>query len=139
MLFVLESIPQKNRGLLGGLLWAMTGVGMVLGSFAATMVNENSAYDWAWRIPFLLGIVTGGIAYFLRRNTPESTLFEKAKRNHTLAKFPLWLGIVKYKREMLVISCLYVLSAMITYLIFIFMPTYAANIFRYAVSDYQFN
>jgi MHS family proline/betaine transporter-like MFS transporter len=128
VLFVLESLPSKHRGFWGGLLWSMTGVGMLLGSSAALIVTHYSQNPWAWRIPFLLGILTGIVAYFLRKRVPESVMFENALENNTLTPFPLWEGIRKYKHEMLTIMGLYVLSAMITYLIFIFMPGYAANI-----------
>ena len=128
VLFALESLPSRHKGFWGGLLWSMTGVGMLLGSFAAVLVTHYSDYPWLWRVPFLLGILTGLVVYFLRKRIPESAMFEQAARTNALSKFPLWEGMIKYKREMITIIGLYVLSAMITYLIFIFMPSYVANI-----------
>ncbi|HEX4045608.1 MAG TPA: MFS transporter, partial [Gammaproteobacteria bacterium] len=109
ILFALESAPTaRYRGLLGGLLWAVVGAGMLCGSFAATLVAQSEA-DWAWRVPFLAGILTGLIGYFVRARTVESLDFLRAIREKTLAKFPLWQGIVQYKKAMLAMIAFYCL------------------------------
>lgn len=128
ILFTLESVDERRRGFIGGLIWSMVGVGMLLGSLAATLVSYDVTHPWIWRVPFLLGIVTGLIGYFLRKYTIESAMFMKAAEEGKLKKFPLVEGIVKYKKEMGVTIGLYILSAMITYLIFVFMPSYAHTI-----------
>lgn len=127
VLFVLESVAAKQRGFMGALMWAMIAVGMLLGSLAATLV-QHSQLEWAWRIPCLLGILTGILGYFLRRYTAESMLFAEAMKEKKLVKFPLWESIKQFKREISIIIGLYSLSAMITYLVFIFMPGYASNV-----------
>lgn len=127
-LFVMETTSYRHRGFIGGLLWAVVGIGMLLGSFAAMIVTEYSQYTWAWRIPFIFGLFTGLIGYFVRKHTPESVLFEQALEKGTLAKYPLFEGVVTYKIELLRIMGIYVLSAMITYLIYVFMPTYVVSV-----------
>lgn len=128
MLFILEAENYKSRGFIGGLLWAVVSVGMLGGSAAATVAIHFSHYDWIWRIPFLLGIITGLLAYFMRKHTPETSMFQDALDKATLVKAPLYTTIVRHKIAMLRIIGIYTLSAMLTYLIFIFMPTYAANL-----------
>jgi MHS family proline/betaine transporter-like MFS transporter len=127
-LFVMETTSYRHRGLIGALLWAVVGIGMILGSFAAMMVTEYAQYTWAWRVPFILGLFTGLIGYFVRKRTPESVLFEQVLEKGILAQYPLFKGVVEYKIELLRIMGIYVLSAMITYLIYVFMPTYVANV-----------
>jgi MHS family proline/betaine transporter-like MFS transporter len=128
VLFVLESVEEKRRGFMGALIWSMVGIGMLLGSFAATIVAHYESVSWAWRVPFLLGILTGIIGYFLRRKTLESLQFADLIKSKAQKKYPLLIGLTKYKKAMLTIMGVYVLSAMITYLIFVFMPTYASSI-----------
>lgn len=128
VLCVLESIPQKNRGFISATVWAMTGIGMLLGSAVGSLAMQFSEVQYAWRFPFLLGIVTGIVGYFVRRRIPESTLFTAAQHNDTLHRFPLLNVIKDYRRELLITIGMYILSAMITYLIFVFMPTYAAQV-----------
>lgn len=129
VLFVVESWSTRYRGAITAVLWAMTGVGMLLGSAMGSCVMHYVAhFPEIWRVPFLLGIFTGIVGYFVRRNIPESTLFAAAKHANALVKFPLRLAMINYRYELFIIMSLYALSAMITYLIFVFMPTYAANI-----------
>lgn len=128
ILFVLESVQPERRGLMGGLIWGMVGIGMLLGSFAAFLVSHFYQYEWLWRVPFLIGLVTGVLGYFLRKYTAESALFAKASQEGKLNKYPLWEGLVKYRKEMAVVIGLFTLSAMISYLVFVFMPSYANTI-----------
>jgi MHS family proline/betaine transporter-like MFS transporter len=128
VLFVLESLPKKNHGLLSATLWSMTGVGMLLGSLFGSIAMQFSAATMAWRIPFLLGLMSGIIGYFMRQQLPESMLFQKAKSAGMLVKFPLRRIVTTFRRALFITIGLYMLSAMITYLIFVFMPSYAANI-----------
>jgi MHS family proline/betaine transporter-like MFS transporter len=128
VLFVMENNQYTHRGFIGGVLWGVVGIGMLLGSSAAMVVTRFSAYSWAWRIPFLLGIITGLIGYFVRKRTPESAYFKEALQQHTLVEFPLYYGIVHYKKEIVRIIGVYTLSAMITYIIFIFMPNYTTHV-----------
>ena len=135
LLFVIESGDYKNRGFLGASIWAVVGVGMLLGSFAASIAISYSHYSWSWRVPFLLGIITGIVGYFVRKRTPETILFQNAVQQGKLLKFPLYQGITEHKITLLRIIGIYALSAMITYLIFVFMPTYAANIIGLPLSS----
>jgi MHS family proline/betaine transporter-like MFS transporter len=128
VLFVVESYSSKNRGLISAALWSMTGMGMLLGSLVGTITLQFSHHEFIWRIPFLLGIFTGIIGYFLRQRMPESCLFQEAKNRSGLVRFPFLMAITHYRKELFIIVGLYILSAMITYLIFIFMPSYAANV-----------
>lgn len=128
ILFVLESVPSQRRGMMGALSWSMVGIGMLLGSFASTIVAQHADITWAWRVPFLLGLATGLIGYFLRKRTVESDLFKQAHQENRLTSYPLREAFTHYRKEIAIITGLYILSAMITYLIFIFMPSFAANI-----------
>lgn len=129
---LLELYPENYRGFLGSLMWAAVGIGMLLGSLVTsiTLHVTTSAflYTWGWRIPFLLGLLTGVIGYYVRQKIPESFLFYTAKTNQTLVRFPIRDVLIKHKRNIMVISGLYILSAMITYLLFVFMPTYATMV-----------
>jgi MHS family proline/betaine transporter-like MFS transporter len=134
-LFVLENNHYKYRGFIGGLLWAIVGVGLLLGSFAAMFVIQNSHYPWLWRVPFILGLLTGIVGYFVRKRTPEPALFQELIDQDTIVKFPLWDGVRAYKKEMLRVMGFFALSAMITYLVFVFMPTYATSVLHMPLAD----
>ncbi len=129
--FAIESTKSEKQGLATSIIWASSGVGILLSSaivFAITLtMTPFELSDWGWRLPFLLGSITGIIGYYLRRNTDESPQFERIKVNGNIAKFPLIQAVKKFKVEMLITARLYVLSAIITYLIFVYMPVYASK------------
>lgn len=137
VLFVVESYSHKHLGLISATLWSMTGIGMLLGSSIGTLTLQFPHHEFIWRIPFLLGIFTGIIGYFLRQRLPESFLFQQAENHQKLVRFPLLIAITTYRKELFIIIGLYILSAMITYLVFIFMPGYAANVIGMPLASCQ--
>ena len=79
--YLVETADPKRRGFAGS--WANLGsiVGMLLGSGAAaaltTVYGHQVVLDWAWRLPFLLGALLGGIGIFTTRHLPHSKHFKK--------------------------------------------------------------
>jgi MHS family proline/betaine transporter-like MFS transporter len=130
--FVMESTQSERSGFATSLIWASSGIGILLSSVVVTMttllVTHTEMLRWGWRLPFLLGSVTGLVGYYLRKNTAESSSFKKMQANKTIAKFPLLDAIKKFNSEILMTAGLYILSAIITYLIFVYMPVYASKI-----------
>lgn len=136
--FILESNPKKYRGALGALVWSAVGIGMLLGSFVAMLVlnmHADHLQQWGWRIPFMLGILAGLVGYYIRRNMPESVLFKRAEKSGQLLRSPLLTTLRQYKKQIAQVASLYVLSAMITYLIFVFMPAYASQHFGVSLAE----
>lgn len=73
--FLVESGEQSKRGFRG--CWSS--VGVKAGFLVAGIVTElthswgtSSSADWAWRIPFLLAIITTGFGTYIRHKMPES-------------------------------------------------------------------
>ena len=130
--FVLEHIENKKRGFAGAFLTMAIGCGVLAASFLVTLsynyFNHADLIAWGWRIPFLLGIPTGIIGYYVRKKFPESQLFQTAHSNGQLEKFPVKTAFLYYKKPIFQLTSLYALSAVITYLIFIFMPVYVGTV-----------
>ncbi|MBA2657167.1 MAG: MFS transporter [Tatlockia sp.] len=130
--FILESFSEKNRGMLGSLVWSAVGVGMLISSCITTLIihifNNDNLHAFGWRIPFVLGIFTGIIGYYFRRKFTETEMFVAARREGHITSLSSFGVITKNKKNVLIIMGLYCLSAMITYLIFIFMPYYASTV-----------
>lgn len=128
---VIESAPEKKRGMATALVWASSGVGILLSSVVVTVLtilfNHQQMLAWGWRIPFFLGAFTGLIGYFIRKNIPESDCFNSIKNNKKIAKFPLVKAFRFFKRKIMIATGLYSLCAITTYLIFVFMPVYASK------------
>ncbi len=129
--FVIESTQSARRGFATSLIWASSGVGILLSSIVVSVIyifmTHAELSNGGWRLPFLLGAVTGVIGYYLRKKTSESYQFKLMQEADEIARFPLIEAIKKFKAEIFVAAGLYVLSAIITYLIFVYMPVYASK------------
>ncbi|MGQ3890486.1 MFS transporter [Legionella sp. CNM-4043-24] len=130
--YVLESLPERSRGVLGSMMWSAVGTGMLLSSLVTSIMTQcMSPADlsaWAWRLPFLFGIVSGLLGYYFRRQLPEAALFTRIKNEGQLNEESTLQVIRHNKKSIGILTGLYALSAMITYLVFVFMPFYASNV-----------
>lgn len=77
-------LPQRGegsnrRGLHCGFMFMGIGLGASLATFVNYLLHHwltnPEILDWGWRLPFLLSIFLGVIAYWLRRKTHESPAF----------------------------------------------------------------
>lgn len=137
--FVLESLSKGSRGMLGSLIWSAVGAGMLLSSLASTLTSQLLTHDeiinFGWRLPFLFGLFTGIAGYYFRRKLPESALFSQIQKEGLLNKGSLWSLINQNRKTVFTIMGLYALSAMITYLIFVFMPFYAFKVMNISMRN----
>jgi MHS family proline/betaine transporter-like MFS transporter len=84
--YMVETAPTGRRGYAGS--WANFGSlsGTLLGSGTAaafaTILSTASLETWGWRVPFLLGILLAGFAFYMRRNLPDTQLFKEHEKNH---------------------------------------------------------
>jgi MHS family proline/betaine transporter-like MFS transporter len=85
--FIVEWSPEGKRGfygsfsqssIVGGGLTALIVVALLNTIFTPTQVDA-----WAWRIPFLMGLVLLPIGIWLRRGVPETPRFRAEQRGET--------------------------------------------------------
>ena len=130
--FIIESFPERYRGVLGSFMWSAVGVGMLLGSFITTLIIKSMTHDTlieiGWRLPFLFGVITGVVGYYFRKKIPETALFSSIQNKGQITKLSTVAVIKENRKSLLIIMGLYALSSMITYLVFVFMPVYASSV-----------
>lgn len=130
--FIIESFPKRYRGVLGSFMWSAVGVGMLLGSFITTLTIKSMTHatliEVGWRLPFLLGMVTGVVGYYFRKKIPETALFSSLQNRGKITKLSTIAVIKENRKSLLIIIGLYAPSSMITYLVFVFMPAYASSV-----------
>jgi MFS family permease len=81
---LVESAPPNRRGFYGS--WQM--FAQSIGSFMATVgaavltswFSPEALSSWAWRLPFLVGLVIGPLGYWIRRNIEEPEEFLHAQK-----------------------------------------------------------
>jgi MFS transporter, MHS family, proline/betaine transporter len=76
--FLVENAAPGRAGLTGAIAMSGTNIGLFAGSAAgalmANLLPVDALHDWGWRIPFLAGLLVGGVGYLLRRQAPDSDL-----------------------------------------------------------------
>ncbi|HHA2250266.1 TPA: MFS transporter [Enterobacter ludwigii] len=101
--FVSEHIPGRRTGLACGVMSAGLGAGILLGSTVALMLNSllspQAVAGGGWRIPFLLGGLSGMTALYLRRWLKETPVFLSMQLHRSLsAELPLKRVILNHKK-----------------------------------------
>jgi MHS family proline/betaine transporter-like MFS transporter len=134
--FIIESIPSQKNGFFSALIWASSVMGMLLASFVVfiTFFYFQGAllYSIGWRLPFLIAALSGIIGYYIRSKTTETYAFQCLARDNRIEKFPLKTICRGYKALVAKLMGLYLLSALITYLVFVFMPVYFSDMLGHA-------
>lgn len=107
--FLLEYAPKDKKAFYTSLFQGCMGLSGVLGSLSGILVtkifSEADIFEWAWRIPFFVGLLILPVGLYIRRTIEETPEFlekiESKKETRTPLKDifkehkkPLILGIV---------------------------------------------
>jgi MHS family proline/betaine transporter-like MFS transporter len=123
--YLVETAPEGRRGVTGS--WANIGSmsGSLLGVGAAALVT--SLFDartldaWAWRLPFLGGVLVGTSAIWIRRNLHNSQRF-RAHHEAREATSPLLEAFTTNRRETLLALAFSAAYGTCFYLAFVYLP-----------------
>lgn len=125
--FLVELAPANQRGFYGSLQMMGQCLAVMLATIVGIIVtkhfSEEQITDWAWRIPFLAGLLIGPVGLFIRRHLDETPAFvEHSKEKQS--KLAIIDGI-RCNMKGTVGSFLTTISATIYfYIILIYMPTF---------------
>ena len=74
--YIAEIAPNHRRGLWSSSSYVANGAGTLLATLSFALLNvvftTEQVYEWAWRIPFIIGGLLAFFALYLRRNMVES-------------------------------------------------------------------
>jgi MHS family proline/betaine transporter-like MFS transporter len=77
--YLVETAPEKKRGLYGSFQQVTVVAGVVLGSgmhsVLAAALSAPALQTWGWRIPFFVGTLIAPISYYMRRSIPETPIY----------------------------------------------------------------
>jgi MFS family permease len=131
--FLVEHAPPGRRGLYGG--WQGSGQGAapllagVVGFAVAGAFTKAELENWAWRLPFLVGLAIGPVGVYLRyrlSETPEFLQYQAARAG--AGRIPFLRVLRNHKRNLCGGFGLVLGSSATVYVVFLFMPTYAARV-----------
>ena len=84
--FLAEQDPER-RGFFASWQFASQGLTTVLaaatGTVLANALTADQMQHWGWRVPFILGLLIGPIAYYLRREVDETREFRSMAERGT--------------------------------------------------------
>lgn len=123
---LVEYAPENRRNLFGSFqMFAQCFGSLVSACMGALLTNVFSPAEleaWAWRIPFVLGLIIGPYGMYLRRNLTETEDFKESKGAH---KGSLKVAIAKYPRELVVATALSGALNVMGYVLITYVPIYA--------------
>ena len=119
--FLAETAHPNRRGF--ATAWAPFGAisGILLGSLAGAIILNTLPLEdvvaGGWRIPFLLGVVVGGVGFLLRRRMPHD--------QPAAAKgFPLFDALRDHPKQLLQVVGLSMINAAVFYIVFLYIITW---------------
>ena len=130
--FLAEYAPASKRGMYVSLVPASTAVGLLVGSFFATVMfaflPESAVNEWGWRIPFLLSGPLGLIAHYIRTRLEDSKTYqemhERVEASTGGSGTPIRLLLTKYARPLIVSFGACILNAVGFYAVLTYLPVY---------------
>lgn len=110
-----------------GIFAAPAGIfmGTLVCVISSSLIDHEHMLHWGWRLPFLLGAPLGLIGFLIRKTLLESEAFELARKEKILTAIPALKLIQSYRREFIMLCCLYILSNVSFYINFISLSNYS--------------
>lgn len=123
--FLVEMAPIHRRGYFGSLQMLGQTLSVVLGALWGALVNQfftiEQVNDYAFRLPFIFGLLIAPVGLYIRRHLDETEPFQAVKDE----PFRFADLLQSHLRGMLVTGGLTVSLTITFYVLLVFMPTYA--------------
>lgn len=125
--FLIEVSPPDRRGFYGSLQMAGQATSILLGTLVGIAVTSvfstEQLHAWAWRLPFLAGLLIGPIGFYIRKHLSETADFEAVEKESGAIAL---LGDLfkKHPKKILAAFGTTISATIYFYVILIYMPTY---------------
>ncbi|MDI3418944.1 MFS transporter [Streptomyces luteolus] len=84
MLMATEYAPEGKRGLYGSLVQLGVPIGVVTANtvflIAGAFTSDSAFAAWGWRLPFLVGLLVLGLAWYIHAKVEETPAFKEAEK-----------------------------------------------------------
>ncbi|KAA0998053.1 MFS transporter [Paraburkholderia panacisoli] len=128
--FLVEHSPRSQRGFYASFQMAAQGGTAVIASLFGTLLTRyltpEQLLGWGWRVPFIFGLLIIPVAYFIRRHVDETPVFIKDAH----AGSPIRETFTDNKMRLVLAIGIYVLVTASSYVIILYMPTFAIKQLR---------
>lgn len=131
--FIAEHAPQERRGFCVGMITVGAGAGTLLGTvvpaaFVLTL-DDAAMQSWGWRVPFLLALPLGLVAYYIRVRLEETPHFVALAQDEARVANPL-RAAVRGREQRLLLGKAFVVTALNAasfYMLAAYLPSFATN------------
>lgn len=126
VLLMMEVAPKRQKSFAGALAMSSIYCGLFLGSVIALamthLISKDNLENWGLRIPFIITLLFGGIAFFIRLKQPESPAFTGLLERGMVLDNPLTHAFKKYLSVILYSICLLSLMSVSVYILAVYIP-----------------
>lgn len=142
--FLVEHAPAEKRGLYASWLQASMGISNMLAALVATAVTMlftvEQIHDWAWRIPFIVGLAIAPVGLWMRRALDETPHFKEeaeraARAGEAEKKTPMLKVLRECPRQLVMGLGMSVLWAAAPYALIIYFPVYVQKTLGFQGSE----
>lgn len=128
MVFMVESAPDGQRGIIGSWATFSCVIGVILGSgvslLCLSVFSQQEIVAWAWRIPFVLTLLGTVIGTYIRKNVGEPKDYIAHKNDKKKHSLPLKSLFLEHRRSVLSVILIDFVTAVGFFLLVIFLPVY---------------
>ncbi|WP_185633711.1 MFS transporter [Burkholderia sp. Bp9012] len=125
---LVELAPENRKGFYGSWQMFAQAIGSFMATLSAAMLTSwfpsDSLASWAWRLPFIVGLVIGPIGYWIRRNIDESDEFKEATKQPSI---PFRKLLTDYPVAMFISIALGGATNVMVYVLVGYLPIYAVQ------------
>ena len=135
-IFLLEHLKER-KGFAGALILTGGAIGTLLATFFAGFASLPFMPEWAWRVPFLFGILIGLLGTYIRRSleeTPEFLLLNKQSEKVS----PLPFILKDYLRPFLCTMGIGGVNGVLAYTLVVYINVYLTTVVKYPLSSSLF-
>src|SRR5262245_44871982 len=128
IVFLVEGAGRKHRGFAGS--WSAFGsvggilLGSAVGALATLTFTQEEVQQWAWRLPFLVGLIVGLTGLYIRRRIPELP----KSAGHARGRSPVWEALRTEWRTILRLAVLNAITGVGFYIAFVYLVTYMQTV-----------
>lgn len=129
--YLVESAPANKKATYAAWLQASMGFSNILAALAGWTVSslfaEQEIREWAWRLPFIFGLLIVPVGLYIRRTLNETEAFLQDSTHKQKAYAPLFAVVRQYPLHLFAGILFSILWTVCVYTLIIYMPTYYAS------------
>lgn len=135
-IFMIEHGDVRRKSFYSSLVATSGAVGALGASLFGGIILMKTDVTWAWRIPFLFGVVLGGVGLYLRTQVQETPEFLKNKADNM--GYPLIEVIRKYPASFCAAVLLAALSGSFSSALIVYINTHLSKVVGFQIEKTLF-